>query len=79
MEFTTGTWFLTIIRYALCKFFHLYQVVHLGNHTQDLRSSFHFYRSVELFKTQRYHGFFLTFGAIDYAFDLRDFNFFHTL
>jgi hypothetical protein len=36
----------------LLYFFHFHQVFHCTDHTQDLRSSFHFFGSVHLFQTE---------------------------
>jgi len=63
----------------LLNFLNLYQVLHLTDHTQYLRSGFHFLGSVKLVETQRFQGQFLTLRPVDAALDLCYLDLCHSL
>jgi len=63
----------------LLNFLNLYQVLHLTDHTQYLRSGFHFLGSVQLVETQRFQGQFLTLRPVNAALDLCYLDLCHSL
>lgn len=62
---------------VLSDLFNLHQVANFVNHTQDLGSSFHFFRSIQFFQTQCNQSLLLALRPVDTAFNLCYFYLFH--